>query len=106
MPTQVHRVAYRTKTVTISTAAVLISAAGWSWTAGDVAAADAAVVSAIGQGISMTFDGTTPTATLGVPVPAGSTVTVEGFTNVANIQLIRSGGADATVSVTLEKWPG
>jgi len=95
MPTQVHRVAYRTKTATISTAAVLIAAAGWSWTAGDVAAADAAIVSAIGQPVSLTFDGTTPTASLGVPIPAGSTVTVEGYTNVANIQVIRAGGADA-----------
>jgi hypothetical protein len=96
--------AYRTKAATISSAAVAISAAGWSWTAGDLAAADAAVVSAIGNGVSLTWDGTTPTSTLGMPVPAGSTVTVEGNGNVQALQLIRSGSGDATVSITLEKF--
>lgn len=97
-------VAFRTKAATISTAAVAISAAGWSWTAGDLVAADVAHVSAIGQGVSMTWDGTVPTATLGMPIAAGSTVAVEGNANVQAIQLIRSGSSDATVSITLEKY--
>jgi len=97
-------VAYRTKAATVGNAAVALSAAGWSWTAGDLAAADVAQVSAIGQGVSMTWDGTTPTSALGMPIAAGSTVAVEGNANIQAIQLIRSGGSDATVSVTLEKF--
>ena len=97
-------VAYRTKAATISNSAVAVSAAGWSWTAGDLAAADVAHVSAIGQGVSLTWDGTTPTATLGMPIPAGSTVAVEGNANIQAIQLIRSSGSDATVSITLERY--
>ena len=96
--------AFRTKAATISSIAVAISAAGWSWTAGDLAAADVAHVSAIAQGVSMTWDGTTPTATLGMPIPAGSTVAVEGNANIQAIQVIRSGGSDATVSITLERY--
>lgn len=98
------RLAYRTKAATISNSAVAISAAGWSWTSGDLAKADAAVVSAIGNGVSLTWDGTTPTATLGMPLPAGSTVEIEGNGNVQALQLIRSGSGDATVSITLEKF--
>ena len=97
-------VAYRTKAATISTAAVAISAAGWSWTAGDLAAADVAVVTAFTQPLSLTYDGTTPTSLLGVYVPAGGTVRVEGNANVQNLQLIRASGSDATASITLEKY--
>ncbi len=97
-------VAYRTKAATISDAAVAVSAAGWSWTAGDLAAADVAYVSAIGQGVSLTWDGTTPTAALGMPLAAGSTVELQGNANIQAIQLIRSGASDATVSITLARF--
>ncbi len=96
--------AYRTKTQTISNAAVAISAAGWSWTAGDLAAADRATVTAHTNPIVITWDGTTPTATTGMYVAAGATVVVEGNANVQALQTIRQGGADAVASVTLEKW--
>ena len=104
MPSVQAPVAYRTKAATISSAAVAISAAGWSWTAGDVAAADRAVITVHTQPVVMTWDGTTPTATLGMYLPAGATVVVSGNKNVQAVQLIRQGGSDATVSVTLEKY--
>jgi hypothetical protein len=63
------------------------------------------MVSAIGQGVSLTWDGTTPTAALGRPLAAGATVEVVGNANVQALQMIRSGGSDATVSITLEKYP-
>lgn len=96
-------VAYQTKAATIADSAVAISAAGWAWTAGNLALAERAVVSAWTNGVSMTWDSTTPTATLGMPIAAGATVTVEGNANIQAIQLIRSGAANATVSITLEK---
>lgn len=104
MPSLQAPVAYRTKSATISSTAVAISAAGWSWTAGDLAAADRAVITAHGQPAVVTWDGTTPTATLGMDLAAGATVVVSGNKNVQAVQLIRQGGSDATVSVTLEKY--
>lgn len=98
------RTAYRTKAATISSTAVAISAAGWSWTAGDVEAADAAVITAHSQPVVVTWDGTTPTATVGQHVAAAATIRVEGNANVQNVKLIRQAGSDATVSITLEKY--
>jgi hypothetical protein len=94
---------FRTKAATISDTAVAISAAGWSWTTGDLAAADAAVITAFTQPAVVTWDGTTPTATLGAYIPAGGSVRIEGNINVQRVQLIRASGSDATVSITLEK---
>lgn len=96
--------AYQTKAATISSAAVAISAAGWSWTAGNLALADQAVITAHSQPVCMTWDGTTPTATVGMYIPAGGTVTVVGNDNVQAVKLIRQGGSDATVSITLERY--
>ena len=96
--------AYQTKAATIGAAAVAISAAGWSWTAGYLAAADQATITAWSNGVSITWDGTTPTATLGMAIASGATVTVTGNRNIQAIQLIRSGGGDATASVTLSKY--
>jgi hypothetical protein len=96
-------VAFRTKAATISSAAVAISAAGWSWVTGDLAAADQCVITAHTQPVVVTWDGTTPTATLGMYVGAGATVVISGNQNVQRVNLIRQGAADATVSITLEK---
>lgn len=96
--------AYQTKTATISNSAVAISAAGWSWTAGNLALADAAVITAHSNPVCVTWDGTTPTATTGAFVAAGASVTIHGNTNVQAIKMIRQAGGDATVSVTLEKY--
>jgi len=46
----------------------------------------------------------TPTATVGLYFPAGGTVTVAGNDNVQAVKLIRQGGSDATVSITLERY--
>lgn len=96
--------AYQTKTATISSAAVAITAAGWSWMAGNVALADQATITAHTNPVVVTWDGTTPTATIGLYIAANASVTVRGNANVGNIQLIRSGSSDATVSITLEKF--
>lgn len=97
--------AYRTKTHTISSTAVAISAVAWGWTAGDLATAERAFITSHTTGVVMTWDGTTPTTTLGMAIAAGATVEVIGNGNVQAIQLIRSSGSDATASVTLEKYP-
>ena len=96
--------AYQTKAATVGVAAVLITAVGWAWTEGYLALADVAYISAHTNGVCLTWDGTTPTATLGLPIAAGSTVELQCNVNIQAVQLIRSGGADATVSITLAKF--
>lgn len=97
--------AYQTKTCTVTTPGVITMASGgWSWTAGYVALADQAVITAHTNPVTITWDGTAPTATVGMYVPAFSTVVVTGNANVQALQFIRAGGADAVVSITLEKF--
>ena len=95
--------AYALKSNTISTTAEGISHADWSWGATDVAQAEKAVVSCHTNGIVFSYDGTTPTASLGILLAAGERYTVVGNANILNISMIRSGGSDALVCVQLEK---
>lgn len=97
-----ERTAFRCKGATISSTAVALSAAGWSWTAGDLAKARAAIITARTAGVMVRWDGGAPTASLGHFVPANGTLILEGTTNVNALQLIREASSDSTVSVTLE----
>lgn len=95
--------AYEVKSNTISNTAEGISHADWSWSSGYVAQAEQAVISCHTNGIVFTYDGTTPTSTLGILLAAGERYTVKGNANILNISMIRSGGSDALVCVQLEK---
>lgn len=104
MPSLQAPKAYSTKGMTISNTAVAISHASFSWGATDLADADQAVITAHSQPMTITWDGTTPTATVGMYIAAGSTVTIKGNANVQAVKLIRQSGTDATASITLEKF--
>lgn len=95
---------YETKTSTVTNAVLALSAAGWAWTAGNLALADAAVIVAHTNPVCVTWDGTAPTVTTGILIATGTSVTIRGNANIQNVKMIRQGGADATVSVTLEKF--
>ncbi|MCB0190638.1 MAG: hypothetical protein KDJ65_01695 [Anaerolineae bacterium] len=82
----------------------MISDGSWSWGATDLAEADRAIVACNSNGVVVTFEGTAPTSTLGVPLAAGDHLIVEGNDNIQALKLIRSGGSDAAVSVQLEKY--
>jgi hypothetical protein len=93
----------RMKGNTVSSVVVLISAAGWSWTSGDLAAAWRATVTARTGGVMFTYDGSTdPSATLGHLLPKDGTVVIEGNANVQALRFIREASTDASVTVTLE----
>jgi hypothetical protein len=62
------------------------------------------VITSHSQASVVTWDGTTPTATVGRAIAAAGTLEIVGNANVQAIQLIRAGGSDATVSITLEKY--
>ena len=95
--------AYATKTVSVSSTALLITDAGFSWAATDVSTADRALITSFTNGISVAWSGATPTATLGHAIAANGTLEVVGQENVKHLQFIRL-TSDATVSVTLSKF--
>lgn len=97
------RRALESKSTTISTTVVPINAAAWSWSAGKLDEARRAVISAVAQPVMVTWDGSTPTATHGHPIAANQVpLVIEGAHNVPRVQLVRQGGTDATVTITLE----
>lgn len=53
--------------------------------------------------LRMTYDGTTPTASIGHYLPVGAGTEVVGDANIANLKFIRAGASDGAVSVTLEE---
>jgi|SRR5581483_7457631 len=65
--------------------------------------ASVALIAVSAQGVNLRYDGGDPTATIGIPLAAGATFLVLGVANVAQIRLIRNGGADATVHLTYER---
>lgn len=63
--------------------------------------ANRAVITNGANAIRITFDGTTPTASVGILLAANEQYIVEGESNVARLQLIRV-ASDSGVSISLE----
>lgn len=89
---------------TISNAAKAISHADFGWTAGSLAKADYAMISAVSADVMFTYDGTDPTATLGHPLVADQIIRIEGNPHIQALKFIRKGSSDATMTITLEKF--
>jgi len=104
MPSLNAPTAYALKGNTISTSVIAISAGSWSWGATDLAEADQALICCNTNGVVLTYDGTNPTASLGIALAAGAQMTVKGNANILALKFIRSGGSDATLTVQLEKY--
>jgi hypothetical protein len=84
---------------TVSNAALdLVTGLNFSQT--DVNAADAAHITVTGNDLRYTYDGTTPTATIGHPLPVGSDILIRGQSLIANLKFIRQ-GSDGVVNITL-----
>lgn len=63
------------------------------------AAATRAIVSVWDQPAAYLYSGGTPTATVGLYAPAGSTFVVDGPVAIANFKIIRTGGTNARVGI-------
>ena len=88
-------------TGTISTSVVAITAlTGYSATT--IKTASRAIITARTGGVMFTYDGTTPSATVGHYLGASQNIAVEGVANIANLKFIREAGTDASLSITLE----
>jgi hypothetical protein len=95
---------YQTKAATITNAAKAIDHADFGFTDAELEAADYAVITAFAASVVVTTDATTPTATLGTFIGVEDPVTVSGNQNINNLQFIRAGSTDATVSISLYKY--
>ena len=106
MPSLQTTVAYQTKSATVTNAVKPISHADFGFTAGELAAADRAYVSARTAGIMISWSTVDPSATVGHLIAQNAILEVQGNVNVQNLEFFREAGADATVTITLEKYPG
>jgi hypothetical protein len=89
-------------TATISSTAKALTDSPFSITQANVDAAAFVRISCDTQPARYTYDGTVPTASVGHILPVNTTIEIAGANNIRNLQFIRQGGSDATVSVTLE----
>ena len=62
--------------------------------------ASAIVVEVITNTVWYTTDGSTPTSSNGNKLTAGDVVTLAGFQKLADFQMVRDGGSDATVDIS------
>lgn len=89
------------ETLTVSTTALGGTAAVYA--PADEDPATVAVISVESNGIRFRYDGGTPTSAIGHALSSGATYELLGADNIANLRMIRSGGADATVHLTYER---
>jgi len=95
--------AYTFGTNTIADTALNIDDAGFSWGVTDLANAQSAYITTRTAGVMYTYDGTTPTATIGHLLAQNGNVRIDGNVNINNLKFIREAGVSAVLSITLEK---
>lgn len=88
------------KNGTVGTSVIALGTAPFDFSAANLRRAVEATVVANTNGIVVTWEGTNPTATLGVPVAAGAYEKIVG--DVARIRMISKDTSNATVTVILE----
>lgn len=92
-----------TKQVTISSAAVLLTALPVDpFTAAQVLAAARAVITVRTSQINIRYDGTSPTVAIGHLFLVGDVFEILGNNNIERLEIIRNGATDADITVTLE----
>lgn len=95
---------------TVTNASKGIDHAHFGFSAGQIATAKLATITALATdgagtavgGVNFLYEGTDPTVILGHHLAAGDTVGVLKKENIANLKFIRSDSVDAVVTITLE----
>ena len=82
------------------TAVAIADMTGYSATT--IKTASRAVITARTGGLMFTYNGTTPTATIGHYLAASANISVEGAQNIAALQFIREAGTSCSITITLE----
>lgn len=83
-----------------STAVAITAFTGYDVTV--IKTASRAIITARTGGVMYTYDGTTPTTTVGHYLGANQNVALEGVGNIRALKFIREASTDAAVSITLE----
>lgn len=94
-------VAYDGATATISNTAVVAAPAVYA--ADGTTEAEALTVTVTANSIRFRVDGRVPTASAGILLGTNESIRVEGADNVAQLQMIRATGSDATVELVPEQ---
>lgn len=102
MPNIQTTIAFAYDVDTVSTVVQTLAEIG-ALTQAQVDQAQRARITCNTNAINYTYDGTAPTTSAGHTIPTNGTVEIVGNQNIKNVKLIRSGGSNATVAVTLEK---
>ena len=87
-------------TATVTTAVAITTFTGYSATT--IKTASRARMTARTTGAMYTYNGTTPSATVGHLLAVNTTVVVEGAANIAALQFIQESGGNAVITITLE----
>ena len=82
--------------------AVVVTMAGFGFTAAELANARYAFISVHDAPINFLCTGDAPTAALGIPLGVSESALVSNNVDIANLQFIASGGGVANLTLTLE----
>jgi hypothetical protein len=95
------------ESITVSTVSIGVTAALLTEDAGNgkVLRASKVFLSVETNPVRLRWDGGDPTAALGHLLTAGTSIEIEGEKNVRQLRMIRQGGADGTVMVTVHYDP-
>ena len=94
--------AFKFGSATVSNAVKAISHADFGFSAGNLAIARSARITARTGGVMFTYSGDNPTTTAGHLLAADASVVIEGIANISALKFIREASTDGTVSITLE----
>lgn len=103
MPIINSTIAFAYSTGTVSSAALAASGVGSGITAANLQDAQRMRVTCNSNSVNYTYNGTDPTTSAGHNIPTGGNIEIIGQRNIAAFKIIRNGGSDASVSITLEK---
>lgn len=95
-------VAINYETVTVAATAVGITST--VTTAGTLRRGQRALITAETAQMRYTYNGTTPTTTVGHILEAGQSIEVIGFASIDAFSIIRTGGTSGTIQVTMEVY--
>jgi len=90
------------KNGTVADVVVALGTAPFDFSTANLLRAAEAIVVANTNGIVITWEGTNPTATLGMPVAAGSHYVVEGRDDIPRVRIISKDTVAADVTVFLK----
>lgn len=94
------------KGATVSNVVKAISHIDFGFTAGILATAEVAVITARTEGVMITWDGTDPTATLGhlIDTTMLGPFVLKGRAKINALKFLREAAADTDVTITLEQF--